>query len=58
VHLYGAIDSDGDTVEFWFSERRNLTATKRFLREVLNGHDRPGRIVIHGRQTNREAVLS
>jgi putative transposase len=25
-YLYRAIDSNGDTVEFWFSERRNLTA--------------------------------
>jgi transposase-like protein len=26
MYLYRAIDSHGDTVEFWFSERRNLTA--------------------------------
>ncbi len=27
-YLYRAIESNGDTVEFWFSERRNLTAAK------------------------------
>jgi putative transposase len=32
MYLYRATDSNGDTVEFWFSERRNLTAAKRFLR--------------------------
>jgi transposase-like protein len=57
-YLYRAIDSNGDTVEFWFSERRNLTAAKRFLRKALKRHGRPERIVIDGRQTNREAILS
>ena len=57
-YLYRAIDSHGDTVEFWFSERRNLTAAKRFLRKALKRHGRPERIVIDGSQTNREAILS
>jgi transposase-like protein len=58
MYLYRAIDSNGDTVEFWFSERRNLTAAKRFLRKALTRHGRPERIVIDGSQTNREAILS
>ena len=58
LYLYRAIDSYGDTVEFWFSEKRNLTAAKRFLRKALKRHDRPERIVIDGSQTNREAILS
>jgi transposase-like protein len=57
-YLYRAIDSIGNTVEFWFSERRNLTAAKRFLRKALKRHGRPERIVIDGSQTNREAILS
>jgi transposase-like protein len=57
-YIYRAIDSNGDTVEFWFSERRNLTAAKRFLRRALKRHGRPERIVIDGCQTNREAILS
>jgi putative transposase len=57
-YLYRAIDSNGDTVEFWFSERRNLSAAKRFLRKALKRHGRPERIVIDGSQTNREAILS
>jgi putative transposase len=57
-YLYRAIDSNGHTVEFWFSERRNLTAAKRFLRKALKCHGRPERIVIDGRQTNREAIVS
>jgi putative transposase len=57
-YLYRAIDSNGDTVEFWFSERRNLAAAKRFLSRAMNRHGRPERIVIDGSQTNREAILS
>jgi transposase-like protein len=57
-YLYRAIDSHGDTVEFWLSERRNLTAAKRFLRKALERHGRPERIVIDGSQANREAILS
>jgi transposase-like protein len=45
-------------VEFWFSERRNLTAAKRFLHRALKRHGRPDRIVIDGSQTNREAILA
>lgn len=57
-YLYRALDSNGDTVEFWFSERRNLTAAKRFLRKALKRHGRPARIVTAGCQTNREAILA
>jgi transposase-like protein len=58
MYLYRAIDSNGDTVEFYFSERRDLLAAKRFLRQALKRHGRPERIVIDGSQTNREAILS
>jgi putative transposase len=58
MYLYRAIDSVGDTVEFWFSEHRDLPAAKRFLTKALNRHGRPGRIVIDGSQTNREAIVS
>jgi transposase-like protein len=58
MYLYRAIDSVGDTVEFWFSEHRDLPAAKRFLRKALRRHGRPDRIVIDGSQTNREAIIS
>jgi transposase-like protein len=58
IYLYRAIDSNGDTVEFWFSERRNLIAAKRFLRKAPKQHGRPEMIVIDGSQANREAILS
>jgi transposase-like protein len=58
MYLYRAIDSNGDTVGFWFSERRNLKAAKRFFRKLLKRHSQPERIVIDGSQTNREAIRS
>jgi putative transposase len=57
-YLYRAIDSNGGTIGFWFSERRNRAAAKQFLNRALKRHGRPERIVIDGSQTNREAILS
>jgi putative transposase len=53
MHLYRAIGSNRDTVEFWFSERRNLTTAKQVLRKAFKWHGRPGRVMIDGSQTNR-----
>ena len=58
MFLYRAIDSVGDTVEFWFSEHRDLPAAKRFFRKALARHGRPDRVIIDGSQTNREAIVS
>jgi transposase-like protein len=41
MYLYRAIDSVGDTVEFLFSEHRDLRAAKRFFRMALQRHGRP-----------------
>jgi len=58
MYLFRAIDSNGNTVEFWFSERRKFPAANRFLRKALQRHGGPERIVIDGSQTNWEAILS
>lgn len=58
MYLYRAIDSVGDTIEFFFSEHRDLATAKRFMRKALARHGRPDRIVIDGSQTNREAIVS
>ena len=41
MYLYRAIDSVGDTVEFWFSEHRDLPAAKRFFRKALDAMGAP-----------------
>lgn len=58
TYLYRTVDSLGDTVEFFFSENRDLPAAKRFLRKALNRDGRPDRIVIDGSKTNREAIIA
>jgi transposase-like protein len=58
MYLYRAIDSVGDTVEFWFSQQRDLSSAKRFFRNALARHGRPDRVVIDGCQTKQEAILS
>jgi transposase-like protein len=57
LYLYRAIDSNGDTVEFYFSKQRDLTAAKGFIRKALARHGRPERITIDGSETNRVAIL-
>jgi transposase-like protein len=58
MSLDRAIDSTGDTVAFWFSERRHLTAAQRFLARALKRPGRPKPSVIAGSQTNREALFA
>jgi hypothetical protein len=43
MYLYRAIDSVGDTVEFLFSQHRDLTAAKRFFNKAFERHGRPDR---------------
>ncbi len=57
MYLYRAIDSNGDTVEFYFSKDRDLQAAKRFIHKALARHGRPERITIGGSQTNRMAII-
>jgi len=57
MYLYRAVDSMGDTVEFFFSEQRDLSSARRFMRKALARHGRPDRIVIDGSRTNREAII-
>lgn len=58
MYLYRAVDSNGDTGEFWLSEHRDLSAAKRFFRKAFARHGRPERIVIDGSQINREVIIS
>jgi transposase-like protein len=57
-YLYRAIDSKGDTVEFWFSDCCNLTAATPLMHKALERHGRPEWIVIDGSQSNWERILS
>jgi IS6 family transposase len=41
VYLYRAIDSDGKTLDFMVSPRRNKTAAKRFFKKILKSPKNP-----------------
>lgn len=58
MYLYRAFDSADETVEFFFSEKRNLPAAKLFIRNAPKRHGRPNNIVIDGSQMNREAIIA
>jgi putative transposase len=58
MNLNRAIGSDGDTVKFWLSERRDLAAAKQFLRNACKRHGRLEPIAVADSQTNREATLA
>ncbi len=58
MYLYRTIVSLGDTIEFFFSEHRNLLTARCFIRKALARHGRPERIVIDDSQTNREAIIA
>ncbi|AZO22638.1 DDE domain-containing protein [Mesorhizobium sp. M1E.F.Ca.ET.045.02.1.1] len=56
MYLYRAIDSLGDTVEFFFSKSCDLPAVQTLLTEGPAVPCRPERIAIDGSQTNHEAI--
>ena len=54
MYLYRAIDSVGDTIEFFFSEHRDLPAAKRFFRQGA-GPSWSARSRCHRRQPDKSA---
>ena len=46
TYLYRAVDRDGETLNFMLSERRNLSAARRFFKKVIASNRVPNKIVI------------
>lgn len=46
TYLYRAVDRDRQTLDFLLSERRDLSAARRFFRRAIGTNGVPGRIVI------------
>lgn len=46
TYLYRAVDRDGQTLDFLLSERRDLSAARRFLKRAIGTNGVPDRIVI------------
>jgi IS6 family transposase len=38
IYFYRAVDSNGDTIDFMLSSKRNLKAAKRFLKKALSSN--------------------
>ncbi|MFB8344810.1 IS6 family transposase [Brucella cytisi] len=45
-YLYRAVDRDGQTLEFMLSERRNLSAARRFFKKAIVSNGVPHKVVI------------
>ena len=46
TYLYRAVDREGQTLDFMLSERRNLSAARRFFRKAIAINGIPNKIVI------------
>lgn len=46
TYLYRAVDLNGQTIDFMLSERRNLAAARRFLKQAISTNGVPDRVVI------------
>ncbi len=55
--LYRAIDKEGDTIDFMFSETRDEKAAFAFLKKAIGGHALPDKITIDGSSANEAAIL-
>jgi transposase-like protein len=47
VYLYRAVDSDGATIDFLLSAKRDAAAAERFLAKALGGENHPSPRVIN-----------
>ncbi|MGU3401695.1 IS6 family transposase [Brucellaceae bacterium D45D] len=56
TYLYRAVDRDGQTLEFMLSERRNLSAARRFFKKTIASNGVPHKIVIDKSGANLAGV--
>jgi transposase-like protein len=48
VDLYRAVDREGQTVDFFLSERRDMAAAKWFLQQAIEKRGMPQKITLDG----------
>ena len=58
TYLYRAVDSYGDTIDFYLSKRRDTGAAKRFLRKAVRYHGTPEKVNIDKSGANKSALDS
>jgi transposase-like protein len=58
VYLYRGVDKDGQTIDFFLSERRDIAAAKRFLQQAIEKHGVPQKSTLDGYAASHEAVAA
>src|SRR4030095_9477084 len=56
VYLYRGVDKEGQTIDFFLSEHRDIVAAKRFLQEAIEKRGVPQKITLDGYAASHEAV--
>jgi len=56
VYLYRGVDKEGQTIDFYLSERRDVTAAKRFLQRANEKRGVPQKITLDGYAASHVAV--
>jgi transposase-like protein len=56
TYLYRAVDQNGNTVDFFLSKRRDVTAAKTFFRKALRKHGDPLSITLDAYAASHRAV--
>ena len=57
TYYYRAVDKQGNTVDFFLSNRRNKTAAKRFLAKAINRNSQPSIVNIDKSGANKAGIL-
>ena len=57
-YLYRAVDSEGQTIDFLMSARRDAAAARQFLEQAMERHGVPQKVSIDGSPANKAAVLA
>src|SRR5215217_3107246 len=56
MYLYRAVDREGQTVDFFLSEHRNVAAAKRFLQQAIEKRGVPQKITLDGYAASHGAI--
>jgi transposase, IS6 family len=58
-YLYRAVDSQGETIDFWLSERRDKDSVRKFLRKALrSAHNQMPRVITTDRYPATEVAIA
>jgi transposase-like protein len=57
VYLYRGVDKEGQTIDFFLSERRDIAAATRFLQQAIEKRGVPQKITLDGYAASHAAVV-